>query len=89
LTEINDLRNILFLQTISEIELYKTFLELFAGQYMPPNHFPELNFTKFVSKTFRTNPAFPLLKFTTALQNIDTERVLIYVYVKNGCKHLH
>jgi hypothetical protein len=58
----------------------------FAGQYMPPNPFPNLNFTKCVSKTIRTNPTFPLLKSTIAPQLSDWKRVFIYIYVKNGCK---
>jgi hypothetical protein len=49
---------------------------------MPPNPFPELNFTKCVSKTIRTNRTFPLLKFTTPPQVIDCKTVLTYLYIK-------
>jgi hypothetical protein len=48
--------------------------------HIAPKSFPMRGFYKIPAlKTIRTNPAFPPLKFTTAPQNIDRERVLIYV----------
>jgi hypothetical protein len=40
----------------------------FAGQYLPPNRFPNFHFTKFGSQTIRTSRTFPLLPAELKLQ---------------------